>query len=46
MQCGTFRRGKQVLTEAAQAKSAWSPWLLMLLVSLEGNSTHVEQMSN
>ena len=46
MQRGTFRRGKQVLTEAAQAKSAWSPWLPMLLVSLEGNSSDVQQMSN
>ena len=46
MQHGTFRRGKQVLTEAAQAKSAWSPWLPMLLVSLEGNSSDVQQMSN
>ena len=48
MQCGTFRRGKQVLTEAAWAKSARSPWLLMLmfLVSLDGNSIDVQQMSN
>lgn len=46
MQRGTFRRGKQVLTEAAQAKSARSPWLPMLLVSLEGNSSDVQQMSN
>ena len=46
MQCGTFRRGKQVLTEAARAKSAWSPRLPTLLVSLEGNSIDVQQMSN